>query len=360
MRIQLSPGDWQLLSDYVDGQLSQSQHQRLAERLKNESELRAGLASLRLTTSLLHTAPRRRVPRNFTLSAATVSPRSSQQAGWSLFFRLSSALALVLLVGTFALELLPRSMPAMMNAPAAEKQLQAQDRLAVTSVPTLYPPMPPQQPLPKSPSAPAEGKAGNIQSPAGAGAPPSAPTLVPTTQVQPTQPPPSLMLSAATVESKPSTAVPLPTATQPTADKRTVPARSADAQPTPAATATPASEVSGASAATLEASKRTEQGATPEPTRSRSEAASKTTAPTRPLSEPAHTAQPTRILNTPTSPLPGSSHTTSVPPSAASPADLATARWQTNVGMWLVRSGLLLIALAAGLSAWVLGQKRRK
>ncbi|HMK07513.1 MAG TPA: zf-HC2 domain-containing protein, partial [Anaerolineales bacterium] len=63
----LSPRDLELLSAYVDGELSPRQKQDLEVRLASEADLQRGLAELRSVKANLAALPEERVPRNFTL-----------------------------------------------------------------------------------------------------------------------------------------------------------------------------------------------------------------------------------------------------------------------------------------------------
>src|SRR5512137_876034 len=68
MNKQLSFHDVEQLSAYLDGQTRQAERARLDSRLKREPELAALLEELRQARSLLRRTPRRRAPRNFTLT----------------------------------------------------------------------------------------------------------------------------------------------------------------------------------------------------------------------------------------------------------------------------------------------------
>ncbi|HSV86071.1 MAG TPA: hypothetical protein VLH85_05820 [Levilinea sp.] len=99
MNGQISPKDWQLLSEYLDGQLNQRDQTRLEQQMKSYPELQHGLAELRKLRAVLRMVPRRKVPHNFTLTRAMVEkPVISRWAGWVPALSLSSALATLLLV----------------------------------------------------------------------------------------------------------------------------------------------------------------------------------------------------------------------------------------------------------------------
>lgn len=67
--------DQELLSAYLDGQLSSRQRRRLEARLEQEAALRQALEELRQTRALLRRLPAREVPRNFTLTPHMVGLR---------------------------------------------------------------------------------------------------------------------------------------------------------------------------------------------------------------------------------------------------------------------------------------------
>jgi hypothetical protein len=119
---QLSPQDWQLISLYLDGQLYGRDKVSFEQRLQSQPELKAGLEDLRWTRSMLQTAPRRRAPRNFTLTPEMAA--KARPGFWLRFaprlFGYSSALAAVLVAASMALQFfMPYSAP--MSAPAQDQ-----------------------------------------------------------------------------------------------------------------------------------------------------------------------------------------------------------------------------------------------
>jgi anti-sigma factor RsiW len=105
MKPQLSPKDWQQISEYLDDQLSPKEKNRLEERIRIRPELREGLEELQHTRVILRSVPKRRAPHNFTLTPEMVRPRSISRLFPVLSF--SSALATVLIVVTLVFRLLP-------------------------------------------------------------------------------------------------------------------------------------------------------------------------------------------------------------------------------------------------------------
>lgn len=110
MRAQITTRDYEQLSAYLDGQLSPTEQTRLEERLRANPELRTALEEMNRTRTLIRMAPRRRAPRNFTLTPSMVQPRQTRPRGiLNLFPALSfaSAIATLALVLSFLFELSP-------------------------------------------------------------------------------------------------------------------------------------------------------------------------------------------------------------------------------------------------------------
>jgi len=92
--------DLEQLSAYLDGNLSREALARLSARLDADPDLRASLEELRQTRALLRRTPKRRAPRNFTLTPKMAGvrppmPRTVPAFGWA------SAVAVVLFALTF-------------------------------------------------------------------------------------------------------------------------------------------------------------------------------------------------------------------------------------------------------------------
>jgi hypothetical protein len=93
--------DVEQLSAFLDGKLSGKQRARLESRLRAEPALASVLEELRQTRAALRRMPRRRVPRNFTLTPAMAGlkppvPRLVPALSWA------SAAAMLLFVCTLA------------------------------------------------------------------------------------------------------------------------------------------------------------------------------------------------------------------------------------------------------------------
>lgn len=103
----LSFRDVEQLSAFLDGQLSQADTTRLETHIKSDPGLEEALANLRQTRAMLRRTPKRRLPRNFTLTPKMAGvkppiPRSVPALGWA------SAVAMVLFVFTLGTNLLSR------------------------------------------------------------------------------------------------------------------------------------------------------------------------------------------------------------------------------------------------------------
>jgi hypothetical protein len=83
--------DVELLSAYLDGQLSQADSARLESRLKADPDLRAVMDDLSQSRTLLRKLPQRRAPRNFTLTPKMAGvkaplPRAVPALRWATSF----------------------------------------------------------------------------------------------------------------------------------------------------------------------------------------------------------------------------------------------------------------------------------
>jgi hypothetical protein len=117
MNTQPDSHEWETLSAYLDGALSPAEKQRLEARLQTSPELQQILQELRITRILLRSVPRRRAPRNFTLTPQMAGIRPPQRNAWLVpVFSMSSALATLLLVISMLME--------MFAAPGAAAPLQ--------------------------------------------------------------------------------------------------------------------------------------------------------------------------------------------------------------------------------------------
>ena len=107
--------DIELLSSYLDGQLSSVDSARLEARLRTDPDLRSVLQDLRGARSLLRQLPMRKAPRNFTLTPKMVGKNPPLPRSYPIF-KFSATLATILLFFTMGLNILS---PRLATQPAA-------------------------------------------------------------------------------------------------------------------------------------------------------------------------------------------------------------------------------------------------
>lgn len=101
--------DLELLSSYLDGQLSPSDSARLEARLASDPNLRTVMDDLREARTLLRRLPSRKAPRNFTLTREMVGQTPPMPRAYPAF-RFVTALATLLLFFTVGLNFLAPQM----------------------------------------------------------------------------------------------------------------------------------------------------------------------------------------------------------------------------------------------------------
>jgi anti-sigma factor RsiW len=116
---QPTDADLELLSAYIDNQLSGAERMGLEQRLRAEPRLRAELAELRATTELLRNLEPVRPPRSFALDPAT-APRRARFFPFAWIMQLGGGFAGLALVLLASVQLLtaPAIPPALESAPA--------------------------------------------------------------------------------------------------------------------------------------------------------------------------------------------------------------------------------------------------
>lgn len=119
MTPRLTSRDFEMLSIYLDGQLTDSERTRLESRLQVETELQTALHEMSRTRAVLRSAPTLRAPRNYTLKPEMVKVRRETSHLYP-FLRLASALASILFVLAFVGDLIFQGTPT--QAPAAVVQ----------------------------------------------------------------------------------------------------------------------------------------------------------------------------------------------------------------------------------------------
>lgn len=97
--------DLELLSSYLDGQLNPSDSTRLETRLKSDGQLASTLDDLRAARTLLRQLPKRRAPRNFTLTRKMVGLNPPLPRAYPAF-RFATVVATLLFFFTFGVNAL--------------------------------------------------------------------------------------------------------------------------------------------------------------------------------------------------------------------------------------------------------------
>jgi anti-sigma factor RsiW len=113
--------DIEQISAYLDGQLSPSESARLESRITSDPELASAFNDLRATRGILRKLPVRKAPRNFILTRQMVGLKPPLPRSYS-FFRFSTAFATVLLMLTFAANLVVPNISFSAGAPAPAAQ----------------------------------------------------------------------------------------------------------------------------------------------------------------------------------------------------------------------------------------------
>jgi hypothetical protein len=137
MNKELTPREIEQISAYLDGELNQKEKARLDARLRVEPKLRRGLHELGETRSMLRSLPRKRAPRNFTLTPVMVGAR--RKSGFD-FFRLTPALSLSSVLATLllALVLLGDYMTGGLRPVLQVAEAPVQESMALTNVVEQY------------------------------------------------------------------------------------------------------------------------------------------------------------------------------------------------------------------------------
>ena len=108
----------ELLSSYLDGQLNASESTRLESCLSSDRELASVLNDLRAARGILRNLPARKTPRNFTLTRKMVGLKPPLPRAYPIF-RFSTAFATILLMISFAANLLASQFSFAASAPQA-------------------------------------------------------------------------------------------------------------------------------------------------------------------------------------------------------------------------------------------------
>ncbi len=97
--------DIENLSAYIDGQLSESESKRLQARLESDAELDSVLSDIRSARNILKTLPKRKAPKNFTLTRKMVGLKPPLPKTYPLF-RLATIFATLLFVASISVNAL--------------------------------------------------------------------------------------------------------------------------------------------------------------------------------------------------------------------------------------------------------------
>jgi hypothetical protein len=135
MKGNLTLGDYERFSAYLDGQLSPTEQARLEKDLKARPDLRLALEEIKATRQVLRKASLYRAPRNFTLSPEVARQAARRALFPTIGFRFSTALATLAFVAVMALQILPGGF-ALQAARAPEAQTLAQPGLAAAPLST--------------------------------------------------------------------------------------------------------------------------------------------------------------------------------------------------------------------------------
>jgi len=117
MKNNIKSRDWEVLSAYLDGQLSSREQTRLETRLKQDPDLQSALEDIRQTRNVLRSLPKLRVPRNFILTPEMVGLKRDTVRFFPVL-RLASVLAMILLAFVFIGDFMLLSTPSTVQPPA--------------------------------------------------------------------------------------------------------------------------------------------------------------------------------------------------------------------------------------------------
>lgn len=138
---QLNDRDLELLSSYIDGQLSVDERREIERRLRAETPLSLAYDDLRATVQALRDLEPVRPPRSFTLDPAVVAPPPQPAARWNLgrLLQVAGVFAAVLVAAIGTLSVLGGSMGA--GAPVQQAASESAPAAApmVAAAPTLAP-----------------------------------------------------------------------------------------------------------------------------------------------------------------------------------------------------------------------------
>jgi len=142
MTAQITIRDYENLSAYLDGQLSNKEKASIEARMRTNPDLRRAFEEMNRTRMLLRSAPRHKAPRNFTLTPAMVGVQKRKPGGLFGYFPVlsfTSAVAALALILTFIFSSGPAPLStanapiANQAAPEAAQQMKAASESSDTS-----------------------------------------------------------------------------------------------------------------------------------------------------------------------------------------------------------------------------------
>jgi anti-sigma factor RsiW len=98
----ISRRDWQLLSEYIDGELSERKRIRLEGRFESERALRDALRKIKNTQRILRATPHLSAPKDFILTPDMI-PQEEKRSFFPVF-RLATAVVSILLIAVLVLD----------------------------------------------------------------------------------------------------------------------------------------------------------------------------------------------------------------------------------------------------------------
>ncbi len=131
MKLNYSPKDWQLLSNYLDGQLTNREVSIVETRLNSEPQLKQTLMEMQQTRYLLQHAKKVSVPRSFTLTPEMAAQIRPARKPLFPFFSFASVIATIFLVVVILFEFLP----GMLSGVMSQKSATSNEMLAMEAAP---------------------------------------------------------------------------------------------------------------------------------------------------------------------------------------------------------------------------------
>jgi hypothetical protein len=145
MKMNYSPKDWQLLSNYLDRQLSNQDVLKIEKRLASEPQLQQALREMQQTRYLLQHAKKISVPRSFTLTPEMAAQIRPARKPLFPLFSFASVIATIFLVVVLLFEFLPGILPVGKSAQFASSNeslsMEAAPMAAADSMESSEPPM---------------------------------------------------------------------------------------------------------------------------------------------------------------------------------------------------------------------------